>query len=98
MTESQTAPGSSTTVQRRIGWFSIAAAIASLAVTIADRMTGGHVRWTAWALPLLIAGNAAAFFLGAFNRRPRLVPVFVFLSLALAAAIIMAEALALVHR
>jgi hypothetical protein len=76
----------------------IAAATASLSLTTAVRVGGGHVRWTAWALPPLIAANAAALFLGALNRWPRLVPVYLFLSLGLVAAIIVAETLTLLHR
>ena len=98
MTESETMPRHSTTFQRRVAWFSIGCAAASLAVSTAVRLAGGHVRWTAWALPPLIAANPTVFFLGGLNRWPRLVPAYMLLSLALAAAIVVAETLAFVHR
>jgi hypothetical protein len=98
MTEPETIPRHPTAVQQRVAWFSIACAVASLAVSISVRVAGGHVRWTAWALPPLIAANPIVLFLGGLNRWPRLVPIYMFLSLALAAAIVAAETLAFVRR
>ncbi len=97
MTESQPLPRPSTT-QRRVAWFVIACAAASLALVIAATVAGGHVRWTSWALPLLVAANAATFFFGALNRWPRLVRAYWFLSIGVAAAVIVVETLALLHR
>jgi hypothetical protein len=98
MTASQRTVSGPTALQRRIAWFAIAMAALSLVVTAADLVSGGHVRWTAWALPFLIVANASVFFLGALGQRPRAVRVFLFLSLGLAVAIILAEAYALVRR
>jgi hypothetical protein len=88
----------SPTLPRRIGWFAIACAAASLALTTGVRLAGGAVRWTAWTLPILIAANAAVLLLGGLNRWPRLARPFLVVSLALAGAVIVSEALILLHR
>jgi hypothetical protein len=98
MTEQQPLARSSPTLPRRIGWFAIACAAASLALTTGVRLAGGAVRWTAWTLPILIAANAAIFFLGGLNRWPRLARPFFVVSLALAGAVIVSETLTLLHR
>ena len=85
-------------LSRRIGWFAIACAAASLALTTGVRLAGGAVRWTAWTLPLLITANAAVLFLGGLNRWPRLARPFLVVSLALAGAVIVSETLTLLHR
>jgi hypothetical protein len=97
MTEQQVLPRTSSTLPRRLAWFGIACAAASLALTIAGRLSGGAVRWTAWALPLLIGANVWVLFLGGFNRWPRLVRLFVVLSLALAGAVLVSETIVLLH-
>lgn len=98
MTESRPLPRSPTTAQRRLAWFVIACAAASLALVVAATVAGGHVRWTSWALPLLVAANAATFFFGALNRWPGLVRLYWVLSIGVAAAVIVVETLALLHR
>jgi hypothetical protein len=98
MTEEQLLVRPPITPPRRLGWFVIACAAASLALTAAGRIAGGSVRWTAWALPLGIAANAGILFLGALNRWPRLVRLFLVLSIVLAAAIIVFETLIFLHR
>jgi len=98
MTEPRPVSHPSTTLQRRLALFAVVAAVASFALTIAVRLVGGHVRWTAWALPPLIAANAGAFSLGALNRWPRLVRVYLFVSFGLAVAIVVTEIFILVHR
>jgi hypothetical protein len=98
MTERQSLARSSTTLPRRVGWFVVAGAAASLALTIGGRLAGGAVRWTAWALPILVAANASVFLLGGLNRRPRLARLFFVVSLVLAGAVIVSETLALIHR
>jgi len=80
-----------------MGWVVVALAAVSLALTVAARFLG-PVRWTAWALPMLVAANAAVFFLGALNGRPRLVRPFIVLSMAVAIAVIVSETLLLLHR
>ena len=97
MTEQQPLPRTSITL-RRVAWFAIACAAASLALTTAGRIAGGSVRWTAWAGPLLIAATSGVLFLGALNRWPRLARLFLVLSCALAAAIVVSETLTLLHR
>jgi hypothetical protein len=98
MTDQQSLARSSTTLARRVGWFVVACAAASFALTVAGRLAGGATRWTAWALPILGATNAAVFLLGGLNRWPRLVRPFFGVSLALAGAVIVSETLALLHR
>jgi hypothetical protein len=98
MTEQQPVARTSPTLLRRIGWFGIACAAASLALTASIRLAGGAVRWTAWTLPILIAANAAVFFLGGLNRWPRLARPYLVVSLALAAAVMVSETLTLLHR
>jgi len=98
MTQQQSLARGSTTLPRRVGWFVVACTAASLALTLAGRLAGGATRWTAWALPILGAANAAVFFLGGLNRWPRLVRPFFVASLALAGAVIVSETLALLHR
>ncbi len=98
MTEQQPLARGSPALSRRIGWFAIACAGASLALTTGVRLAGGGVRWTAWTLPFLIAANAAVLFLGGLNRWPRLVRPFLVVSLALAGAVIVSEMLILLHR
>jgi len=82
---------------RSMGWVVIACAAVSFALIVVARFLG-PVRWTAWALPLLITANAAVFFLGALNGRPRLVRPFIVVSMALAIAVIVSEGLLLLHR
>ena len=98
MTEQQPTARTSPTLPRRIGWFAIACAAASLALTAGVRLEGGAVRWTAWTLPILVTANAAVFLLGGLNRWPRLARPFLVVSLALAGAVIVSETLALLHR
>ena len=98
MTVQQPLARTSPTLPRRIGWFAIACAAASLALTTGVRLAGGAVRWTAWTLPILIAANATVFLLGGLNRWPRLARPFFVVSLALAGAVIVSETLALLHR
>ena len=98
MTEQQPLARPLPTLTRRIGWFAIACAAASLALTIGARLAGGAIRWTSWILPILIAANSAVFILGGLNRWPRLARPFVVVSLALAGAVIVSEALTLLHR
>jgi hypothetical protein len=98
MTEQPPLPRTPTTLPRRLGWFAIACAAGSLALTTAVRLTGGSVRWTAWVLPLLIAANAAVMSLGGLNRRPRLARLFLVLSFTVAGAVIVSETLVLLHR
>jgi hypothetical protein len=98
MTDHQTSPRTSITVPQRVAWFVIACAAASLALTTAARVAGGSIRWTSWALPLLCAANAYVLFFGGLHRWPRLARLFWALSLALAGAVIVSEALVFVQR
>lgn len=83
---------------RRVGWFAVACAAASLALTIAARLAGGRLRWTAWALPILLVANTSVLFLGGLNRWPRLARPFFVVSLVVAILIVVSEVLALLHR
>src|SRR5471032_1747834 len=98
MREQQQLPSASPLLSRGVAWFVIACAAGSLALSAAARLTGDSVRWTAWTLPLLIAGNTAVLLLGALNRWPRLVWSFMVLSLTLAGAVIVSEIMILMHR
>lgn len=98
MTQQQPLTRGSTLPLRRVGWFVVACAAVSFALSVAARLQGGAIRWTGWVLPVLITANAAVFFLGALDRRPRLVRPFIVLSMALAGAVIVAETLILFHR
>ena len=98
MTEQQSLTRDPSTLTRRVGWFAIACAAASLALTIATRLAGGSLRWTAWALPILVAANASALMLGGLNRWPRLVRPFFVASLVVASLVVVSEVLVLLHR
>lgn len=98
MTDPPVVSSRSAILSRRLAWLVIACAVASLALTITNRFSGASVRWTAWALPLLIAANAAVLLRGRVLRRPLLVRLYVVVSLGLAAAIIASETRLLVHR
>jgi hypothetical protein len=98
MTEQRPLARSSPILSRRIGWFAIAGAAASLVLTIGVRLEGGAVRWTGWILPILIATNAAVFSLGGLDRRPRLARLYLVVSLTLAGAVIVSETLSLLRR
>lgn len=98
MIDQQSLTRSPSILARRVGWFCIACAAASLALTIAARLVGGGLRWTAWALPILLAANASAFFLGGLNRWPRLARPFFVVSLTVAILIVVSEVLVLFHR
>ena len=97
MTEQEISDRRSAPLPRSMGWVVIVCAAVSFALTVVARFLG-PVRWTAWALPLLITANAAVFFLGALNARPRLVRPFIGLSLAVAIAVIVSEGLLFFHR
>jgi hypothetical protein len=98
MTEQQPLSQRSVTTSRRLAWFAIACAAASLALTTGVRLTGGSVRWTAWTLPVLIAANTSVALLGGLVRWPRLARLFFVASLTLAGAVIVAEIRLLLHR
>lgn len=98
MTEPQSLTRDLSTLARRVGWFAVACAAASLALTIAARLSGGRLRWTAWALPILLVANSSVLFLGGLNRWPRLARPFVVVSLAVAILILVSEMLVLLHR
>lgn len=98
MTEQQPLVRPSISLPRRLAWFAIACAAASLALTIAARIAGGSVRWTAWALPLVIATNTGILLLGGIGRWPRLGRLLFVLSAALTAAILVSETLVFLHR
>lgn len=98
MTESSRGRDKPATLSRRIAWFALACVAAGLALTITARLAGGSVRWTAWALPFLIAANVGVLFLGWLARWPRLMRLYLLVSVGLAAAITVSEFLALVHR
>jgi hypothetical protein len=51
---------------------------------------GGAIRWTSWALPLLIVANVSASSLGVLRRWPRINRVFPFVSIGVALVIIVA--------
>ena len=97
MTESRIAHGFSPVLSRRVGWFALLCAAAALALTIAGGATGASVRWTAWALPILIATNVAVLFFGWLARRPLLLRSYFFVSLGLAGAILTSELLVLLR-
>jgi hypothetical protein len=84
--------------RRRVAWFSIGTAGVAFAINVAVAMAGDRVRWTGWVLPPLIAANAAVIFLGALNRRPTAVRPFMFVSCALAMAIVASETITLFRR
>ena len=98
MTESPIVREKPAALSRRVGWFALACVVTGLALTIAGRLAGATIRWTAWALPILIAANVAVMFFGWLARWPRLVRVYLLFSVGLAAAITVSEVVALSHR
>jgi len=98
MTQRQLTFSPSWKLGRRVAWFAIGASAVSFAITAAHRISGGHVRWTGWVLPPLIAANCATMFLGAMNRWPRVLRLFPFVSIAIAGTVFISETLALIHR
>ena len=98
MTDSPIVREKPATLSRGIAWFALVCVAAGLALTITARLAGGAVRWTAWALPFLIAANIGVLFFGWLARWPRLMRLYLLVSVGLAAAITVSELLALAHR
>jgi hypothetical protein len=84
--------------QRRVAWFSIGTAGVAFVINAGVALAGHQVRWTQWALPPVIAGNAAVIFLGALNRRPTVARLYMFVSIAVAMAVVASETTALLRR
>jgi hypothetical protein len=70
---------------------SIGAAGVAFVIDIGVTLAGDRVRWTQWALPPVIAANAAVVFLGALKRRPAAARLYMFVSIAVAMAIVVSE-------
>jgi hypothetical protein len=66
-------------------------ALTSLVLVAALALSGGKVRWTAWALPLLILGNLTLMASGMTHRRPRAAKLLWAVSITLAMVILVAE-------
>lgn len=66
-------------------------ALASLVLMAASAHSGGKVRWTGWAVPLLIMGNLTMMASGVEHRRPRAAKLLWAVSITLAVVIMVAE-------
>lgn len=64
---------------------------ASLVLVIGFALTGHHITWTSWALPMIILGNVALMMSGIGQMRPLLAKWLGIASTAIAIAILAAE-------
>jgi hypothetical protein len=79
-----------TKTSRRLGWLAVCAAGLALVLVGVELRQGGTVRWTSWALPILIVANVSASIFGVLRPWPRISRLFPFVSIGLALVIIVA--------
>ena len=85
--------------QRRILWITLTcAALALLITAVAAREKGAPIRWTTWALPVVLMVNPLILMLRVPQRSPRIGKLLLFTSLAVTVAIIVAQIMEISRR
>ena len=75
---------------RRLGWLAVCLAGLALVLVGVELTQGVTVKWTSWALPILIVANVSASTFGVLRPWPRVSRAFSFVSIGLALGIIVA--------